>query len=1130
MPLAEDPAQAQVWFTPAFLKRGYIFRTSSGPDLDDIFDKDIFAENERRKKFKFGRASDQWKFAERTPSPETDVGFTLNEVNNIRPSELQSPIDDKEQQPSHGQETPPDNHEDKATNFNWPWLSQDDSERVERAISEQRIRESDELIEAPNEKVSSANTAASERQENPMAVTEPTLLTTKNSEPDKEKDPKNQISTAIASSHTIVDKNPLNALKDAIFVSKEFTSPKPDPQAATGDCLFETNADPESDRSHDIEHEKVEDLGLNTERIFRDSNDDRTLPTVKQRETNSDMAKRHTQVVASSQDIPYNGIEPSHSQARTSPEGSETTNLGPTIVGHSVSLTSSNLSGNLSNESNSVPLVGQQIAGTYQPEDEAHSLPDDDHSPSDSKDVEHTKTAHSQEASTNLKSLLDEVKAKRKIVERKVGDIYEVEPVVRDPWDTSVETSLADWSTGTEDKRSPIMDLTESEVASSRQHQDEKNDVAEPPWKAFQPDSNLAAEEDDDDDDKSDLHHGDRDEAVSRGEGASSADDDDADLASEVAEAQSWSSGEENLSIVEDEREGEDELSCDVDQIWVSKGIDAQSNKVISELSGAEIINLESSDDDHEASISQRTTSTSSASRKSYDGEFLSRQASLAIQKVEKGRDDVYLPNATHLTQRDIRQTPFSALGEDPPLVPQQRTTNIIRTSGKVITPKEGSSSPEITSSSPKPCTPSGEAHIEYIHIDPRLKNQVLTPNDTQPTEISSQLSSPSLRSEREIHNLPTPHPTQSFTSDDLIPASLRPLSSAVDHGSSPAGRAEVEDELLTRSRFGPSEPVDDAVRFRFTPEKSSQPVLESRDQTEEDAKGMVRKWKKENDIKERGSDVLGTEAGNSSSPLLPIFVPTVPPIKTRSLSPPTGLRTKISYYTPLSTLDSHFNSSTDTISIVLSDTPIVKATGGPGDFYQSIFVTDPSSQLFSSQPLTTVRIFRHNRAPFPSLHRADVILLRNFTVQNFNRKPSLLSTDSSAWAVFSNTEDVQIMGPPVEFGAEERGYVRGLWDWWESLEAPRREGVVKSAREEVEKAKVKMEKEKEKGKRKLKGMGLRLGNGGIRGSGKKGRSRPGESTKHELRDGKTWEDTTGTEKPEEVHALRDGTTYKDME
>lgn len=46
-----------------------------------------------------------------------------------------------------------------------------------------------------------------------------------------------------------------------------------------------------------------------------------------------------------------------------------------------------------------------------------------------------------------------------------------------------------------------------------------------------------------------------------------------------------------------------------------------------------------------------------------------------------------------------------------------------------------------------------------------------------------------------------------------------------------------------------------------------------------------------------------------------------------------------------------------------------------------------------------------------------------------------MLSTQSSAWAEFRKDADVQVRGPPVEFGAEERGFARGLWRWWAGLD-----------------------------------------------------------------------------------------------
>ncbi|KAL9612683.1 MAG: hypothetical protein Q9167_002719 [Letrouitia subvulpina] len=1072
MLLVEDPTRAQVWSTPAFLKRGQPFHTFPGPD-HDIFDEDVFTDNERRKKLKFGRASDQWKFAEHTPSPEKEVGFPLIEINDVAPTELQRPNDDEEQ-PSHRQKTFSDNHENEASNFNGPWLRQDEDERTERAISEQTVLESDEAVKAPNEKSASANAATLERQEVPTAASESTLLTIETLEADKVKDPIDQASIATAPSNAMVETKHVYAPMDTIFVSEEVPSSKFDLQSATEYPLHETNADSGSDRSPAAEYKTFENLGLEDEYTSRDSNDDRILPTVKQRKINIEVEERDPQIGGSFRDITFDSIEPGPSQARKSSEAYEATNLGPELPVRSISMTSSSLCGGLSNEAKPTSLAGQRLAETCQPEDEAHSLPRNNLSPSDRKDAEQTKIPHSQEASTTLKSLLDEVMAKRKVVERKVGDIYEIEPLVRDPWDTSVETSLVDWSTGTEENGSPTLELTEGEGVSSGQHQDKTSDIAEPPWTAFQPDLDFAAEGDDV---KNDVHRRSRGEMASRGVSFSSADDDDVDHGSEDMDVQSWSSGKEEFSIGDEEREDEDKLASDADQTWISERSDALSNRVPSDLLGAEVIDLESSDEDREASIPQRTTSTSPAPRSPHEGRFTSRRASLPIQEVKTGSNNMQLPNATNVAQHTSvtsctsrRHIPI--VGEDHLLVPQQTTPHIIRTSSKATTSQQVTYSPVVLiSSSPKSPPPLDEARTEFIHIDPRLKNQVLTPNDTQPTEINSQTSSPSLRSESGIHGLPTPHPTQSLTSDNLIPASLRPLSSAMDDGSSLVGQAEVENNSVERSRFGPSEAVDDAVRFRFAPRKSAEPILDKREQIEDDDIRMARRWKKEDGINERGSDVSGTEVGRASSPLHPEFVSTPPPSKTRPLSPPTGLRTYLSYYAPLSTLHSHFNNSADTISIVLSSTPVTKAIGGPGDFYQSIFVTDPSSTLFSSRPLTTARIFRPSKAPFPSLHPADVILLRNFTVQSFNRRPSLLSTNSSAWAVFSKSENVQIAGPPVEFGAEERG-------------------------------------------------------GGV----KRGRARPQESRRHELRDGKTWEDTTETEKPEEVHELRDGTTYKDKE
>ncbi|KAL8697710.1 MAG: hypothetical protein Q9224_002179, partial [Gallowayella concinna] len=68
------PPRLQAWSTPAFLKRDRLSTSSYFGSDYDPFDEDEFRDNNRRKKTKFGRASNQWKFTEQTSSPESAAG------------------------------------------------------------------------------------------------------------------------------------------------------------------------------------------------------------------------------------------------------------------------------------------------------------------------------------------------------------------------------------------------------------------------------------------------------------------------------------------------------------------------------------------------------------------------------------------------------------------------------------------------------------------------------------------------------------------------------------------------------------------------------------------------------------------------------------------------------------------------------------------------------------------------------------------------------------------------------------------------------------------------------------------------------------------------------------------------
>jgi hypothetical protein len=120
-----------------------------------------------------------------------------------------------------------------------------------------------------------------------------------------------------------------------------------------------------------------------------------------------------------------------------------------------------------------------------------------------------------------------------------------------------------------------------------------------------------------------------------------------------------------------------------------------------------------------------------------------------------------------------------------------------------------------------------------------------------------------------------------------------------------------------------------------------------------------------------------------------------------------------------------------------------------------------------------------------------------------------LLSTETSAWTVFdvrlerggdaSNIYAVTV-GPPVEYGAEEKAYILGLKKWW-NTEGEGRHPVQRQASESSKAVRV-----------------TSKGDGGI--------------VTHGLRDSKVYHDRTDSTKNAGVsapyHELRDGTVYGD--
>lgn len=154
------------------------------------------------------------------------------------------------------------------------------------------------------------------------------------------------------------------------------------------------------------------------------------------------------------------------------------------------------------------------------------------------------------------------------------------------------------------------------------------------------------------------------------------------------------------------------------------------------------------------------------------------------------------------------------------------------------------------------------------------------------------------------------------------------------------------------------------------------------------------------------------------------------------------GFRTSLSYFVPLASLESHYGALIDVLAVVVASRPVTRAEAGPKDHSQSVYLADPSTtqeKASSSNAVTLVQFFRPRKTSLPSVIPGDAILVRDFKVQSFQNNLSLLSTDSSAWAVFRKDSDVQVRGPPIEYGPEERAFARAHWNWWESLEDSKR-------------------------------------------------------------------------------------------
>jgi hypothetical protein len=156
-------------------------------------------------------------------------------------------------------------------------------------------------------------------------------------------------------------------------------------------------------------------------------------------------------------------------------------------------------------------------------------------------------------------------------------------------------------------------------------------------------------------------------------------------------------------------------------------------------------------------------------------------------------------------------------------------------------------------------------------------------------------------------------------------------------------------------------------------------------------------------------------------------------------------LRTQLTEFTSLKLVRYHLTKKLDVLAVVTS-TPAEpeRAKGGPRHYQFTFNVTD---QSIAPTAVTEIKVRRPYKDALPVVKVGDRILLRQFEVTSSkNRGFTLVSTDTSSWAIFTGVGDrVDVRGPPVEYGDGELEHIAGLRAWYDQLEPAAIEKIQKA-------------------------------------------------------------------------------------
>lgn len=561
----------------------------------------------------------------------------------------------------------------------------------------------------------------------------------------------------------------------------------------------------------------------------------------------------------------------------------------------------------------------------------------------------------------------------------------------------------------------------------------------------------------------------------------------------------------------EDEEEEEDDIASTSPQVKVDPSqsiVDFRKTDDINSEDGS-IAKFESERFSSEGHLENHVGEAIDAGQVAHD-------APMSLTSIKDSQENVNLPTDQANKQHSNRDSPAIDASDH-----MKISTDSEYDSG--IHKRDPGSSPQSATSALE------EALLGDTNFDPILRSQLFTPLSSQQRSLKSEQSIVSEKNQQLEHEIPTPRPTQS--------TSALPLPSTTPEPQKKPSVIEKNKamETLSAEKANARKSVDHskAASNWFTRKKPSHltHVSDSEDERESGA------------LSEEGSIVDETppETKPSLEPFRPhIFTDDTPQNgNIASTRPPTtGFRTAFAYYAPLSTLRSHFGTLISVLTILHSVDLIKRSKSGPRDFYRSLSLSDPSTM---HHPPTIAQIFRPKELALPIVNPGDAILLRNFKVQSFEKRLGLLSTDCSAWAVFRKGVEMEVRGPPVEFGPEERGFIKGLWKWWQSVGATSVEIAMAEATESAGSVEREYEDElnqrskggSDSGRAKTRRSGKGKFSGRARGQMESDVTPVPESGRHQLRDGTSYPDSTPESRmrgrPDTgFHELRDGTSYPD--